>query len=64
VMLGDHLLFTRADEVERLWECAAPLLADPPTPQPYAQGSWGPDAAVALPGPQGWRLPDGGSPAA
>jgi glucose-6-phosphate 1-dehydrogenase len=59
VMLGDHLLFTRADEVERLWACAAPLLEHPPRPQPYARGSWGPDAAARLAEPVGWRLPDG-----
>jgi glucose-6-phosphate 1-dehydrogenase len=59
IMLGDHLLFTRADEVERLWECAAPLLADPPKPLAYKQGSWGPEAAVALAEPVGWHLPEG-----
>ncbi len=58
VMLGDQLLFTRADEVERLWEVVAPVLADPPEPASYAQGSWGPDAAVELAEPVGWRLPD------
>ncbi|QEC50508.1 glucose-6-phosphate dehydrogenase [Baekduia soli] len=58
VMLGDQLLFARADEVERLWELAAPLLADPPAPIPYAQGSWGPDEARDLAAPTGWRLPD------
>jgi glucose-6-phosphate 1-dehydrogenase len=26
--------------------------------QPYAQGSWGPDEALALTGDLGWRLPD------
>ncbi|MCW2984645.1 MAG: zwf [Conexibacter sp.] len=59
VMLGDHLLFTRADEVERLWACAAPLLEHPPQPLPYPQGSWGPDAAARLAEPVGWRLPEG-----
>ncbi len=59
VMLGDQLLFSRADEVERLWTCAAPILADPPAPITYARGSWGPDEARALADPFGWRLPDG-----
>jgi glucose-6-phosphate 1-dehydrogenase len=59
IMLGDHLLFTRADEVERLWACAAPLLEDPPKPLPYKKGSWGPEAAVELAEPIGWRLPEG-----
>ncbi|WP_028059472.1 glucose-6-phosphate dehydrogenase [Candidatus Solirubrobacter pratensis] len=56
VMHGDHLLFTRADEVELLWERAAPLLQAPPEPLPYARGSWGPEAAEALAGRCGWRL--------
>jgi glucose-6-phosphate 1-dehydrogenase len=59
VMHGDHLLFTRADEVELLWERAAPLQADPPDPQPYEKGSWGPDAALELAASAGgWRLPE------
>ena len=58
VMIGDHLLFTRADEVERLWECAAPLLASPPAPLSYKKGSWGPGAALRLADPVGWRLPE------
>jgi glucose-6-phosphate 1-dehydrogenase len=57
-MVGDQLLFTRSDEVERLWTCAAPLLADPPDPLPYPPGSWGPEAAARLAEPFGWRLPD------
>ncbi len=60
VIVGDQLLFARADEVERLWTCAAPILADPPPPVTYARGSWGPDAALRLAEPFGWRLPDHG----
>jgi glucose-6-phosphate 1-dehydrogenase len=59
IMLGDHLLFTRADEVERLWACAAPLLEDPPKPLAYKKGSWGPQAAAKLAEPVGWHLPEG-----
>lgn len=57
VLAGDHTLFTRSDEVERLWAVAAPVLASPPEVQPYAPGSWGPQAALELV-PGGWRLPD------
>ncbi len=57
-MAGDHMLFTRSDEVERLWEVAAPLLEDPPEPQPYPKGSWGPEAAQQLAEPTGWHLPE------
>ncbi len=51
-LIGDQTLFTRADGVERIWEVAAPLLAAPPAPQPYAQGSWGPPRP-----PNGSRAP-------
>lgn len=57
-MAGDHMLFTRSDEVERLWEIAAPLFEDPPEPEPYAQGSWGPERAQRLAEPTGWHLPE------
>lgn len=58
VMLGDHLLFTRGDEVELLWERAAPLLEDPPAVLPYEPGSWGPGEGEVLAEPLGWRLPE------
>jgi len=59
VMLRHRLLFVRAEQIERLWEVVAPVIEDPPKPEPYAPGSWGPEAALALPAPPGWRLPDG-----
>ena len=59
VMLRERLLFTRSEQIERLWEVCAPVLEQPPEPQPYAKGSWGPEAALELPGGPGWRLPDG-----
>ncbi|BBY27708.1 glucose-6-phosphate dehydrogenase [Mycolicibacterium sediminis] len=58
VMRGDQTLFTRADEVDRLWQICQPVLDDSPKALPYPQGSWGPDEALRLPGPRGWRLPD------
>ncbi|MGW1771390.1 glucose-6-phosphate dehydrogenase [Streptomyces sp. NPDC002104] len=57
-MRGNQSLFTRSDGVERLWEVAAPLLDEPPAVQPYAPGSWGPDAIDALVAPYHWHLPD------
>ncbi|HEX3835009.1 MAG TPA: glucose-6-phosphate dehydrogenase, partial [Solirubrobacteraceae bacterium] len=59
VMLRERLLFTRSDQIERLWEVSAPLIEHPPEPEPYAKGSWGPEAALQLPGQFGWRLPNG-----
>ena len=58
VMMGDRLLFTRSEQIERLWEVCAPALEHPPEIQPYPKGSWGPEAALALPCDPGWRLPD------
>ncbi len=59
VMIRERLLFTRAEQIERLWEVCAPVIDRPPELQPYAAGSWGPVAAVELPASPGWRLPDG-----
>jgi glucose-6-phosphate 1-dehydrogenase len=55
VMKGDQTFFTRADEVDRLWQVMQPLLDDPPDVQPYEPGSWGPQAALDLV-PHQWRL--------
>ncbi len=58
-MFGDQSLFTRADEIEHIWAASTPLLENPPPPQPYAVGSWGPDPAVSeLIAPHQWNLPD------
>jgi glucose-6-phosphate 1-dehydrogenase len=56
VMLRDRLLFTRAEQIERLWEVCTPAIEHPPQAEPYAHGSWGPEAALELPGQIGWRL--------
>jgi glucose-6-phosphate 1-dehydrogenase len=55
-MVGDQSLFTTADGIERAWEVAAPLLDQPPPVQPYAPGSWGPEAIGPLIRPHRWRL--------
>ncbi|MEO6858438.1 MAG: glucose-6-phosphate dehydrogenase [Solirubrobacteraceae bacterium] len=59
VMLRERLLFTRSNQIERLWEVVAQVLENPPKPLPYKRGSWGPEAALELPDGPGWRLPDG-----
>ena len=56
VMQGDQMLFTRGDEVDRLWQVITPVLEDPPPVQTYAKGSWGPQAALDLAGERGWHL--------
>jgi glucose-6-phosphate 1-dehydrogenase len=57
-MMGDHTLFTTAGGIERLWEISQPLLDNPPPVQPYAPGSWGPDAVNKLIAPHHWHLPE------
>ncbi|MGZ8567238.1 MAG: glucose-6-phosphate dehydrogenase [Actinomycetota bacterium] len=47
-MVGDSTRFTRQDGVEETWRVFQPLLDSPPPVQPYAQGTWGPDAANEL----------------
>ena len=56
-MHGDATLFTTAEGIERLWEVATPLLADPPPVLPYPQGSWGPEEVHDVIAPHRWRLP-------
>jgi glucose-6-phosphate 1-dehydrogenase len=61
-MLGDQALFTRADDVERLWEISEPLLRNPPPAEPYAPGSWGPQPSLGrLLAPFRWHLSGPGS---
>ncbi len=63
VLNGDRSLFTSSDGLAATWRTLAPLLDHRPEVVPYAQGSWGPEAAHALAGPGGWhlqRLPGGG----
>ena len=59
VMLRERLLFTRAEQIERVWEVCAPVIDAPPDIASYEPGSWGPRAAIDLPEPGTWRLPDG-----
>jgi glucose-6-phosphate 1-dehydrogenase len=57
-MVGDDRRFKRQDSVEESWRILQPLLDAPPPAHPYAQGSWGPDAAQQLPAAEGgWRGP-------
>ncbi|HLW18191.1 MAG TPA: glucose-6-phosphate dehydrogenase, partial [Actinomycetota bacterium] len=55
-MLGDHTLFTRADEVERAWEIVTPILGAPIPILPYPAGSRGPAKADELIAPSRWHL--------
>ena len=44
-MQGDSGRFTRQDGVEESWRVLQPLLDAPRSVEPYAPGSWGPEAA-------------------
>ena len=55
MLRGDRTLFTRSDEVDRLWQVSSRCSTTRPPVQPYEQGSWGPQAALDLPD-GGWRL--------
>jgi len=55
VMVEDHTLFMRADEIERAWEIVEPVLERLP-PEPYFAGSWGPERAKDLVAPYEWHL--------
>jgi glucose-6-phosphate 1-dehydrogenase len=59
-LMGDRTLFTCADAIERLWEIAAPVLADRPPRVPYEPGSWGPAAIAEFIAPDRWHLPEPG----
>ncbi len=52
VVRGNPTLFMRRDEVEAAWRWTDPILdaweSSNEAPRPYAAGSWGPSAAVAL----------------
>ena len=56
VLAGDRTLFTRPDGLSHAWDTITPLLENRPPVQSYARGSWGPQAALELPGPDGWLL--------
>ena len=53
---GDRTLFVDADPALRLWEVCAPVLDRPPAVQGYDRGSWGPQAAQEMAGPDGWQV--------
>jgi glucose-6-phosphate 1-dehydrogenase len=52
IVRGNPTLFMRRDEVEAAWSWVEPILeaweASGERPRPYAAGSWGPTAAIAL----------------
>ncbi len=56
VIIGDRSLFTRPDGLSHAWDAITPILQDRPALEPYARGSWGPAAADALAGDDGWLL--------
>jgi glucose-6-phosphate 1-dehydrogenase len=57
-LAGDTGRFKRQDAVEECWRIMQPLIDNPPPVHPYAQGTWGPDAANDLVADHGgWEGP-------
>ena len=56
VLIGDRTLFNAAGGIERLWEVSEPILTDPPIPESYQVGSFGPQQAIDLVAPHKWHL--------
>jgi glucose-6-phosphate 1-dehydrogenase len=57
-LVADYTLFSREGSVEEAWRVLEPLLKEPPEPEPYARGSWGPAGAARLLGRHpAWQLP-------
>jgi glucose-6-phosphate 1-dehydrogenase len=57
-LIGDSTAFVRQDAVEETWRVMQPLLDSAPPVHPYAQGSWGPEAADELVAGHGrWHEP-------
>jgi glucose-6-phosphate 1-dehydrogenase len=57
-LVGDSTRFSRQDGIEETWRVMQPLLDAPPKVQPYAQGTWGPEAGDEVPaGFGGWKKP-------
>lgn len=54
VLMGDRALFTGAEGLAQTWRVVGRLLQERPELRPYEPGSWGPQAAQALPGAVGW----------
>ncbi|WP_432522439.1 glucose-6-phosphate dehydrogenase [Kineococcus sp. SYSU DK006] len=56
VLTGDRSLFTGVEGLRAAWTCIERFSADRPQVQPYAPGTWGPQAADALAEPGQWFL--------
>ena len=56
VIASDRSLFTTPEGLEAAWSTIAPILEHPPEVHAYERGSWGPEEARDLAGPDGWLL--------
>jgi glucose-6-phosphate 1-dehydrogenase len=57
-IVGDSSGFAFFPAIEESWRIVGEIL-EGDKPILYKRGSWGPDAAAALPGPDGWHDPSG-----
>jgi glucose-6-phosphate 1-dehydrogenase len=58
-MEGDARRFARQDSIEEQWRIVSNILTDPPSPDLYEPGTWGPKAAEDLTEELGgWHEPE------
>jgi glucose-6-phosphate 1-dehydrogenase len=55
VLMRDHTLFIREDEVERGWTIVEPVLDAPPPITFYKSGTWGPEEEERIAHPRHWH---------
>jgi glucose-6-phosphate 1-dehydrogenase len=56
-MNGDTFRFARMDYVDEAWRIVDPILDGDTPVYEYDPGTWGPEQANALVGPDGWHNP-------
>ncbi|MEZ0164716.1 glucose-6-phosphate dehydrogenase (NADP(+)) [Kineococcus sp. LSe6-4] len=56
VLTGDRSLFTGVEGLRAAWTCIERFSQDRPAVQPYAPGTWGPEAVDELAAPGQWFL--------
>ncbi|MFI6521916.1 glucose-6-phosphate dehydrogenase [Spirillospora sp. NPDC050679] len=54
---GDARTFAEFHAIAESWRIVGDVLEPDGPPERYARGSWGPEAAASLPGPDGWHDP-------
>ncbi|MQY07940.1 glucose-6-phosphate dehydrogenase [Actinomadura macrotermitis] len=59
---GNGEFFAEMHAIEECWRIVGDIIDSPDRPVTYEQGSWGPESAATLPGPDGWHNPPANMP--